>query len=369
MQFGKENPINLTELFQFFSNLGFLVTNFIIILGEQMKYFLVLIIMFFGLSSLYSQDTFSICAVDTVTGEVGSAGASCLDESDIHGGCSIISDVFPGLGVIHTQAQWSPDNQYYAHELILKGLLPSQIIDSLIANDVNNNPGIRQYGIAALYKNSALVKGYTGSNCMDYKNHIEGKNYCIQGNILLGRMVLDSMEARFLRAEGDLACKLMAAMQGAKMVGADSRCAPSSNSSLSSFIRVAKPGDSQYDLWIDIIVPIVPSRYEPIDSLQIRLDAVHECNPSGIETQSVQSLVEIIRSQDNRTITFKPDLKIINTSVTFEMFDILGHPVFSATIEGSSTFTFENAVYNNGVYFYRLITGGKLLKADKLVLN
>ena len=30
-------------------------------------------------STLYSQDTFSIVAVDTVTGEVGSAGAPCVD--------------------------------------------------------------------------------------------------------------------------------------------------------------------------------------------------------------------------------------------------------------------------------------------------
>jgi len=52
----------------------------------------------------YGQDTFSICAIDTVTGEVGSAGASCIDENAIAGGCIILSDVLPGVGVIHTQA-------------------------------------------------------------------------------------------------------------------------------------------------------------------------------------------------------------------------------------------------------------------------
>ena len=32
-----------------------------------------------GISNLYSQHTFSIVAVDTITGEIGSAGATCGD--------------------------------------------------------------------------------------------------------------------------------------------------------------------------------------------------------------------------------------------------------------------------------------------------
>ncbi len=42
-----------------------------------------------------AQDTFSIVAVDTITGEVGGAGASCLDDSAIAGGVLIISDIIP----------------------------------------------------------------------------------------------------------------------------------------------------------------------------------------------------------------------------------------------------------------------------------
>jgi hypothetical protein len=42
---------------------------------------------------LFCQDTFSICAVDSATGEVGSAGASCIN------GSVIISDVHPGVAL------------------------------------------------------------------------------------------------------------------------------------------------------------------------------------------------------------------------------------------------------------------------------
>ena len=61
-------------------------------------------------------------------------------------------------------------------------------------------------------------------NCFDYKNHIIGDHYAIQGNILLGQSILDSMESRFLNTSGSLSEKLMASLQGAKVIGADTRC-------------------------------------------------------------------------------------------------------------------------------------------------
>ena len=60
--------------------------------------------------------TFSMVAVDPVTQEVGSVGASCI------AGSIIISDVHPGLGVIHTQAWWRAQNQNYARSLMNQGM-------------------------------------------------------------------------------------------------------------------------------------------------------------------------------------------------------------------------------------------------------
>ena len=61
------------------------------------------------------------------------------------------------------------------------------------------------------------------------------------------------MESRFLNTIGSLASKLMSAMQGANVPGADTRCLDEGISSLSSFIRVAKPEDNN-DLYLDINV-------------------------------------------------------------------------------------------------------------------
>jgi len=210
-----------------------------------------------------SQDTFSIVAVDTVTGEVGSAGASCID------GSIIISDLHPGRGAIHTQAYYFSSNQSNASARMDSGDSPQEIIDWLVANDATGNPTYRQYGVVDVDSSgSPRSAGYTGSSTDDYKNHITGPNYAIQGNILLGQQILDSIEAGFLNTSGSLTCKLMAALQGANVPGADTRCLTSNKSSKSAFIRVAKPGDTTGTYSLDINVNQTPFAVEPIDSLQ-----------------------------------------------------------------------------------------------------
>jgi len=223
---------------------------------------------------LRSQDTFSIVAVDTITGEIGSAGASCIDEISIPGGALIISDVIPGRGAIHTQSYWNATNQQNAHNRMVEGMSPQEIIDWLATHDAQNNPAVRQYGVVDFDTNGhARSAGFTGANCMDYKNHITGSNYAIQGNILLGQEILDSIESRFLNTEGSFAEKMMAALQGANVVGADSRCTDNGTSSLSAFIRIARTEDPIGGFYCDLNVPSIPAGMEPIDSLQILFNA------------------------------------------------------------------------------------------------
>ena len=217
------------------------------------------ILVYINISFLFS--TFSIVAVDTLSNQVGSAGASCIGNS------VIISDIHPGIGAIHTQSYYIQANQNYASDLMDLGLPPSDIIDLLVENDIHNNPGIRQYGIVDLEENGRS-SAFTGENCIDYKGHITGATYSIQGNILLGEHVLNQMESNFLNTEGALSDKLMAAMQGANIPGADTRCLSDSISSLSSFIRVANPEDNSNNVFLDLRVNNTLGQSEPIDLLQ-----------------------------------------------------------------------------------------------------
>ncbi len=74
--------------------------------------------------------TFSIVAVDTTTGEVGSAGGSCI------AGSIIISDIHPGVGAIHTQSYYLQANQNYASTLMDQGFSPFEIMELLNRSEV-----------------------------------------------------------------------------------------------------------------------------------------------------------------------------------------------------------------------------------------
>ena len=220
-----------------------------------------------------AQHTFSIVAIDTVTGEIGSAGATCLNGS-FGGGALIISDIITGVGAVHTQSFWNASNQANARTRVEAGDNAQQVLDWVVANDAQNTPNNRQYGAVTIDTNGQVTAAaFTGIDCFDYKNHLVGPNYAIQGNILLGQEILDSMEAGFLHTQGSLADKLMAAMQGANVPGADTRCLPNGTSSLTSFLRVSKPSDIGGVYYLDLRVTNPPTGAEPIDELQALFDA------------------------------------------------------------------------------------------------
>ncbi|HMQ80114.1 MAG TPA: DUF1028 domain-containing protein [Ignavibacteria bacterium] len=319
---------------------------------------LLLIITF--INSSFGQDTFSITAVDPVTGLVGSAGASCV------AGSIILSDVHPNRGVIHTQAYYRAANQIYARGLMNMGLTPQQIIDSLVAHDEQNNPAIRQYGITDFIGSTVRTAGYTGVNCSDYKNHNLGPTFTVQGNILLGQQILDSMYNRYLNTPGTMAEKLMAALQGAKVIGADTRCFVRNTSTISAFIRVAKPTDPQSGpYWLDLNVQNTLSGHDPIDSLQILFN---QWQTTGISNnQGIYP--ETFSLGQNYPNPFNP-----NTSITFDIgklsyvklavYDITGKEVAVLADynfhRGRYTINFDAAGLASGVYIYRIFANDVL---------
>ena len=217
-------------------------------------------------AGLLAQDTFSILAFDSLTREVGAAGASCVDLFPTPFNDHFIAELFPDTGAVASQAYYIPANQAAARSRMRAGDSPAQIMVYMQGNDLQGNPHIRQYGAVKFGEASAA---HTGTGCSSYAGHRFGRNYSIHGNILLGPQILDSMEARFLRAKGDLACRLMEAMQGANVPGADARCLGNNSSSLFAFLKVAKPSDdfSSPSLIVSLRTHSGDS-IEPIDSLQ-----------------------------------------------------------------------------------------------------
>ncbi len=269
----------------------------------------IIFLLLFGLN-LSSQHTFSIVAIDPVTGEIGSAGATCLDGNSPNDGAYIISDIVVGKGAVHTQSYWHAGNQKLANTYLKDGLPATDIVSLLASNDVQGTPTVRQYGAVTF---AGLVEersaGYTGINCFDVKKHRVGNTFAIQGNILINEGVIDSMYERFVNTPGPLFERLMAAMQGAKVPGADSRCLNEGVSSLSAFIRVSRPGDADDDLWMDLNVGRTPFGIEPIDSLQKLVDGFVQTS-SLIENESSLNLLRITPSPNNGNFDIEfPEVK------------------------------------------------------------
>ena len=312
------------------------------------------VVLFFILcfGRLFCQHTFSIVAVDTLTGEIGSAGATCGDSIIWPGtpGAYIISDILPGVGAIHTQALWIASNQVNARVQMQQGASPNQIISWLVAHDVQNNPQSRQYGIVDYHNGTSRSAAFTGTNCYDYKNHILGPNYSIQGNILLGQQILDSMEYYFLNTPGCLPEKLMAAMNGAKVVGADTRCMVEGTSSLSAFLRMALPTDSYNNLFLDINVAGTAPNVEPIDVLETKYNLwknshIYYCDSVSSSEIFQKKDIEIHPNPTNDLIT----ISNVEESNKIELFSLNGK--FLETIK-SNTISLRN--YSKGIYIIKV---------------
>jgi len=78
----------------------------------------------------------------------------------------------------------------------------------------------RQVGIVDAQGNSI---SYTGSKAVLWAGHRFGRNYAIQGNILVSENVVLEMESAFLKNKGELSDRLMVALEAGDAAGGDSR--------------------------------------------------------------------------------------------------------------------------------------------------
>ena len=319
-------------------------------------------------TTIFGQDTFSIVAVDEATGEIGSAGASCLDDNQFpgSGGAFIISDILPGRGAIHTQSFYLAGNQNNARLRMEAGDNPDEIITWLAINDVQGNNSQRQYGVVDFDDNGVgRAKAFTGLNCLDFKGQRVGSNYTIQGNILIDPAILDSMEVRFLNATGTLAERLMSSLQGANVPGADSRCLNEGVSSLSAFVRVARPEDSEDNLYLDLNIPFTAFGVEPIDELQNLFD--EWLLTSVNETEGITNTVQVFPNP--ATTMIEIDLGVVppDDQTILNIYSVNGKLVKTERLIQSKTELEISELMENNMYFYRINKNEKTIANGKFI--
>jgi uncharacterized Ntn-hydrolase superfamily protein len=328
-----------------------------------MKLKLTTLLVLFIILSNYAQHTFSIVAVDPVTGEIGSAGATCIDAED---GALAISDIVLGVGAIHTQSYWDPTNQANAHNRMVAGDSPQEIIDWLIANDNGNNIALRQYGVVDLNNGNPKSAGYTGTQNYDEKINVNGPTYAIQGNILISQDVVTDMENAFTSTSGSLANRLMATMQAAKRPGADSRCLNLGVSSESAFLRVASPTDtdaSYGNLSLDLNVWVTGTVFEPIDALQDAYDNV--LSTSSNELKKVE--VNFYPNPTDDSII----VRTTNTMITsYEIVNQLGKVITKQQVPIPKNHLYLDIKgYETGLYFVTVYNAKNKIATSKIIVK
>jgi uncharacterized Ntn-hydrolase superfamily protein len=157
--------------------------------------------------------TFSIVAYDADAGEWGIAVASRV---------LAVGYVVPwakaGVGAIATQAYADLGYGIEGLYLLEEGLPAEEVLGRL--READEGSGYRQIAIIDAAGNVAV---FTGEETTAWSGHKSGRDYSVQGNILVGEEVLTEMERAYLEAEGPLAGRLIAALRAGDAAGGDKR--------------------------------------------------------------------------------------------------------------------------------------------------
>lgn len=159
--------------------------------------------------------TFSIVAFDPVTGDLGVAVASRVFGVGNH-----VPWAEAGVGAVATQAAMNGGYGPRGLELLRQGLSAQQVLDRLLTEDKFDRIEGRQVAIIDAKGNIAV---HTGPAANEWKGHIKGATYSVQGNILAGPHVAQAMARAFESATGELAERLYAALKAGDDAGGDRR--------------------------------------------------------------------------------------------------------------------------------------------------
>lgn len=157
--------------------------------------------------------TFSIVGFDPAVEEWGIAVASKFLAA-----AAVVPWARARVGAIATQALANLSYGPLGLEMLEGGASAGETVDRLTASD--DGRGHRQVGIVDARGRSAT---FTGSECFEWAGGVSGEGFAIQGNILVGREVVERMREAYLGSRGSLADRLLEALLTGDRTGGDRR--------------------------------------------------------------------------------------------------------------------------------------------------
>ncbi len=227
-------------------------------------------------------NTYSIVARDAATGQLGVAVQSHW--------FSVGSGVLwaePGIGAVATQSFVDPNYGPLGLQLMRNGKTAQQALTGLLAADEHAN--VRQVGMVDA---NGVVANHTGENAIDEHCEIAGEGYTVQANLMWKPTVCTAMVAAYESAEGDLAERMMLALEAAEGEGGDIR-------GKQSAAMLVVSGDRSLPAWGGRIIDLrVEDLAEPLVELRRLLTMARAYNlmNEGDEHMTVNAIEQAVEA-------------------------------------------------------------------------
>jgi uncharacterized Ntn-hydrolase superfamily protein len=157
--------------------------------------------------------TYSIVARDPNTGELGVAVQSHWFSVG-----PLVAWAEAGVGAVATQSFVDPNYGRAGLQLLRSGKSAPEVLKELLARD--KSADVRQVAIIDF---KGGVDAWTGKSNIQSAGHIIGRDYSVQANLMLNDKVWPAMSKAFESTKGDLAERMLAALDAAQAAGGDIR--------------------------------------------------------------------------------------------------------------------------------------------------
>ena len=236
--------------------------------------------------------TYSIVARDAATGEVGVAV-----QSHWFAAGADVAWAEAGVGAVATQATIEVAHGPNGLALLRGGSSPGDALFALLSADAD--AAHRQLAIVDA---DGRVAAHTGSACIPEAGHRLGEGFSVQANMMRRASVWDAMHEAFVAAPGDLAHRLLAALDAAEDEGGDIRGRQAAG------IDVVRPAASE-EPWRGVLLHVhVDDHPEPLAELRrlVDLKAAYDLLDSS-ERRDLQGDTAGATAEHAKALSLAPD--------------------------------------------------------------
>jgi uncharacterized Ntn-hydrolase superfamily protein len=185
--------------------------------------------------------TYSVVARDPETGQFGVA----VQTHQMSVG-RVVPWLLPGIGAVATQSVVNISFGPMALTMLKEGLSAENVVAGLAGSD----PQAHRRQVAVVDRHGQAA-AFTGDGCIREAGHYVGEGYSVQANMMTRPTVIDAMRAAYERATGDLAARMMAALEAAQAEDGDIRGMQSAALKIVPGQPDIPEWDSVYDLRVD----------------------------------------------------------------------------------------------------------------------